>query len=113
MTAGDQLSRITPYIGRLLEDEYVQEQIGQAITGLRQSSRRAKAQSASDALKDRRLRRQLRESIDSLIEARRAVTQPPPRKRHRVRNGLVLAAGVSAAAIAWRNRPSSGPPSQS
>ena len=27
MTASDQLSRITPYVGRLLEDEYIQEQI--------------------------------------------------------------------------------------
>src|ERR1700722_16850605 len=106
MTASDQLSRITPYVGRLLEDEYIQEQIGQAITGLRQSSRRVKGRNASEALQDRRLRRQLHDAVGSLTAAGRALTEPPPPKHHRVRNGLVLAVAVSAVALAWQNRSS-------
>ena len=104
MTASDQLSRITPYVGRLLEDEYIQEQIGQAITGLRNTSRRAKRQSATESLQDQRLRRQLRDTIDSFTAATRALTQPPAPKHHRVRNALVLAVSVSAVALAWQNR---------
>jgi hypothetical protein len=104
MTASDQLSRITPYVGRLLEDEYIQEQIGQAITGLRKSSRRVKRHNASGALQDRRLRRQLHDAVGSLTAAGRALTQPPAPKRHRLRNGLALVVSVSAVALAWQNR---------
>jgi hypothetical protein len=104
MTASDQLSRITPYVGRLLEDEYVQEQIGQAINGLRNSSRRVKGQNASEALQDRRLRRQLQDAIGSFTAASRALTQPPPPKHHRVRNAVLLLVAASAAAAAWQKR---------
>lgn len=104
MTASDQLSRITPYVGRLLEDEYIQEQIGQAITGLRNSSRRAKRQSPTESLQDQRLRRQLRDAIGSFTAASRALTQPPPPKHHRVRNAVLLLVAASAVAAAWQKR---------
>ena len=42
MSAADQISRITPYLERLLLDDYIQEQLGDAVIGLRRSSRRAK-----------------------------------------------------------------------
>ena len=59
MSATDQISRVTPYLERLLRDDYIQEQLGDAITGLRRSSQRAKGRGATEALKDRRLRDQL------------------------------------------------------
>lgn len=109
MSRTDQLSRVTPYVRRLLQDEYIHEQIGDAITGLRRSSRRAKGRRPSQALKDRRLRSQLGGAAGSLTRAARALGQPAPPKRRRMRGGTRLAAGAAAAvaggaAWAWRRR---------
>jgi hypothetical protein len=106
MTAADRVARIAPYFWRLLEDEYIQDQLGQAITGLRHSSRRAKGHSAREAIRDRRLRAQLRLAANSLTAAARALQQPPPPKRHRVRRALLLSAAGVAGALVWRTRSS-------
>jgi hypothetical protein len=98
MSATDQMSRITPYLERLLRDDYIQEQLGDAVTGLRRSSRRAKARGATEALKDRRLRNQLGAAARSLTAAVRALTQPEPPKRHWLRRALLLAAAAAGAA---------------
>lgn len=102
MSATDQLSRISPYLERLLRDDYIQEQLGDAVTGLRRSSRRAKGRGATEALKDRRLRNQLSAAAGSLTEAARALTQPEPPKRHWPRRALLLAAVAGGAALAWQ-----------
>jgi hypothetical protein len=102
MSAADQMSRITPYLERLLRDDYVQEQLGDAVTGLRRSSRRAKARGATEALKDRRLRNQLGAAAGSLTAAVRALTQPEPPKRHLLRRALLLAAAAGAGALGWQ-----------
>jgi hypothetical protein len=102
MNATDQISRIRPYLERLLRDEYIQEQIGDAVTGLRRSSRRAKGQRATEALKDRRLRNQIGAAAGSLTAATRAITQPEPPKRHWLRRALLLAAAGGGVALAWQ-----------
>jgi hypothetical protein len=103
MSATDQISRISPYLERLLRDEYVQEQLGDAVTGLRRSSRRAKARGATEALKDRRVRNQLSAAAGSLTAAARALTQPEPPKRHWLRRAVLLAtAAGGGAALAWQ-----------
>jgi hypothetical protein len=102
MSATDQISRITPYLERLLRDDYVQEQLGDAVTGLRRSSRRAKGRGATEALKDRRLRNQLSAAAGSLTAAARALTQPEPPKRHWLRRALLLAAAAGGATLAWQ-----------
>lgn len=109
MSATDQISRVTPYLERLLRDEYVQEQLGDAVTGLRRSSRRAKGQTATEALTDRRLRNQLTAAAGSLTEAARALRQPEPPKRHGLRRALLLAAAGGGAWLAWQ-RSTSNPP---
>jgi hypothetical protein len=103
MAAFEQLSRAKPYLGRLLEDEYIQDQLGQVLTELRRSSRRAKGRSASEALADRRLREQLRSAANSLTEALRALSEPPA-KGHAVRRALLATAAAAGAALAWQNR---------
>jgi hypothetical protein len=108
MSAPDQLSRFAPYIGRLLEDEYIQEEISQAITSLRRGSRRARGRSASEAIKDRRLRAQLRDAASSLTQASRALNAPPP-KRHRFRRALLLTAALTAVVLAWQQRAKNNP----
>jgi hypothetical protein len=102
MSATDQISRITPYLERVLRDDYVQEQLGDAVTGLRRSSRRAKGRRATEAFKDRRLRNQLSAAAGSLIAAARALTQPEPPKRHWLRRALLLAAAAGGATLAWQ-----------
>lgn len=104
MTATGQLSRIAPYAMRLLNDEYVQEQVGQALTELRRSSRRAKGRRVSDALKDAKLRTQVNEAISAFGNAWRALAEPP-RKRRRFRRALVVIMPL-AAAVAWQQRSS-------
>jgi hypothetical protein len=106
MSATDQLSRITPYVSRLLQDEYVQDQIGDAIAGLRRSSRRAKGREASDALTDRRLQRQVSGAAGSLTAAVRALRKPPPPKRHLATRAVALAAAAGGAAWVWQSRAS-------
>jgi hypothetical protein len=102
MSATDQISRITPYLERLLRDEYIQEQLGDAVTGLRRSSRRAKGRGASEALKDRRLRNQLSAAAGSLTEAARALRRPEPPKHHWIRRSLLLATAGAGVALAWQ-----------
>jgi hypothetical protein len=102
MTATGQLSRITPYVSRLLNDEYVQEQVGQALTELRRSSQRAKGRRPTEALTDTKLRAQLDRAITSLANAREALTEPPPKPR-RLKRALLLMAPIGAA-LAWQRR---------
>ena len=103
MTPTEQLARIAPYLGRLLEDEYAQEQIGQAIIGWRRSYRRASGRRTSDALKDKRLTSQVRETVNSLLKAASALQgKPAKRRRRRFRRALLLAGAGAAAALAWR-----------
>jgi hypothetical protein len=108
MTAADQLRRIAPYVGRLLEDEYTQEQIIRALTGLRQSSRRARGQTASEALKDRRLRKHVRDAVSSLTTASRALNGSARPKRHFFRTALLLTLAGAVGALAWQRRSTSG-----
>jgi hypothetical protein len=109
MSAADQISRVTPYLERLLRDDYIQEQLGDAVTGLRRSSRRAKGRGAKEALNDRRLRNQLIAVAGSLTAAARAVTQPEPPRRHWLRRALLLGAAGGGAALAWQRTTSNSP----
>ena len=106
MTAAERLARIAPYVWRLIEDDYIQDQLGEAIAALRQSSRRAKGHSARDAIRDKRLKAQLRDAANSLTAAARALQQPPRPKRHRLRHALLLSAAGVAGALVWRTRTS-------
>lgn len=103
MTATGQLSRITPYVARLLEDEYIQEQIGQAFDELRRSARRAKGRKASEALNDQQLRNQIRSAVGSLTNARRALDESPS-DHDGSRRTFVLTAAALAAVLAWQRR---------
>ena len=101
MNAGDQLSRIAPYVSRALEDDYVQEQMRQGMASLRRGSQRAKGRSAKAAIADRTLRNNLRDGLASLTGAFRTIKEPPP-KKHRLRRVLVVAALAGVGILGWR-----------
>lgn len=110
MTPTEQLARIAPYLGRLLEDEYIQDQIGQAATQLRRSSKRVKLQSAGEVIKDQRLLGQLRAAARSLTAAGCVLKKPPRAQRRPLRAAALMLTGAGiAGTLVWRTKSTSSP----
>jgi hypothetical protein len=87
------------YAQRLLNNEYVQENLAQAVDSLRAAYRRASKRRV-EPTRDEKLRRQVRAAALSLTEAASALKagrQKPKRRRGR-RVIVVLALGVGGAA---------------
>lgn len=102
MTIG---SRAVPYLERLLNDQDVQEHLGQAWRSSRDVYHRARGKSAAAAVEDKKLRSRIAESIESTREAWAAVRQPPPPpKRRRLLPLLALAAAGVLAVIVVKQR---------
>jgi ferric-dicitrate binding protein FerR (iron transport regulator) len=76
-----------PYARRLLEDEYVQEQLRHAAAGLRVAYERARSQ-RGQATEDKRLYRNLQQAATSIREAILALQRPKPEPR-RGRGGKI------------------------
>lgn len=102
MSATDQLSRVTPYVSRLLEDQYVQDQLGAAFTNLVQGSQRARRKGPKQAVQDRKLHRQLRDAVVALTAAVEALQKPRPRKRRFLKGALLLAVTAAGSVFAWQ-----------
>ena len=96
------MAELTQYVNRLFDDDYVREQIGDALVNARRAYRRARAQRAAEAVKDKRLTRHITRALDSLQEAIRALTgRPAPKPRHRrLRTLGYLSAAVAAGGAA-------------
>ena len=97
-----QLARLRPYAARLLEDDYVQDQIATAVNSLRAGQRRARGKSARSAAGDRRLRQQLATAAAASGEVLRIMREPQRPTRHPVRRVFVGVALAAGAAVAWR-----------
>jgi ferric-dicitrate binding protein FerR (iron transport regulator) len=87
-----------PYARRLLEDEYVQEQLRNAAGGLRAAYDRARKQRAQ-APEDKRLYGHVREAATSIRNAATALQRPKPKPKRRLRKVAVLAGAVGACAL--------------
>ena len=84
MAITDQLATAGPYVNRLFDDDYVREQIGDALVRGRRAYRRARAEKAAEAVQDKRLMDHVTGAARSLQEAIRALAgQPPPKPRRR------------------------------
>src|SRR5437870_5802869 len=83
-----------PYVQRMLEDEYVREQLREAVVGLRGVYVRAAAKRA-DAADDRKLYGSLRHAATSVRNAAMELRQaePPPKRRGRKLLIIGLAGG--------------------
>jgi hypothetical protein len=89
-----------PYVQRLVEDEYVHDQLMNAAARLREAYDRASSKKAK-AADDKRFYNHVREAAGSLRNAANAIQRkPPPRKRGRKVLIVAGAAGAAAAAAA-------------
>ena len=104
MTATESASRLGPYVERLLQNAYVQDNLLDAVENLREAYERAQKRRVEPA-RDEKIRRQLRQSVLSLQKAGEALKsgRQKPKKR-RAKRTLVLASlgaiGVAAALAA-------------
>jgi hypothetical protein len=108
-------NRTTTVIGRLLDDEYIHEQVAAAGAGARDAYRRVRRLPPEKALQDKTVYDHVRQSVAGLTEAtRRALDKPEPKpsRAPRVLGLLILAgtAGVVVWATKKQNRGSSVPP---
>ena len=90
-----------PYVQRLLEDEYVQEQLRDAAKGLRNAYGRAARQRAQ-ATDDKKLYASLRRAATSIRNATTALRKPEPPPKRRVRKVLIIALAAMGAALLTR-----------
>lgn len=104
MTVADQITRLTPYASRLLEDDYLQEQISETVSHLRKGSRAAKRKGARRAVADRRVLQQLAAAATATTEVVRVLAQPARPKRHPLRRIALLAVAAGGAAFAYREQ---------
>jgi hypothetical protein len=97
----DTPSRLTPYLERLIDNRYAQENLSDAAERLRAAYRRASKRRVEPS-RDEKLREQLRQAALSITEAARAIKtgRQKPRKRWGRRVLLVMGVGaVGAAAV--------------
>jgi ferric-dicitrate binding protein FerR (iron transport regulator) len=94
---------VSAYVERLLDDDYVQEQISEALERGRRAYQRARSERAAEAVQDKKLMEHLTEAARSLQEAARRLAgrpEPKPRRRGLRTAGLfVTAVGVGALAV--------------
>jgi len=99
VAASDYPDKAGVYAQRLIDNEYVQENLVQAAESLRAAYRRASKRRVEPA-RDEKLRRQVRQAALSLREAASALQsgRSKPKKRRGRRVLVVLAVGAGAAA---------------
>jgi hypothetical protein len=107
MSTSNRIGEVAPYLGRLLNDDYVQDQIRELVTDLRQGATRAKRKGAKNAVSDKRVRRQLTAAAVAAGRAARTLREPEPPKRHPIRRTLGVVAVAGAAAAIYRQRQAS------
>jgi hypothetical protein len=106
MALTDQLARSGPYLERLLDDDYVHENLADAARRGRDAYARAAGRPARKAAADKRLQRSLRDGAASLREVILALQgKRRARRRHRgIRALALIAAGGGAAAVVISKR---------
>jgi hypothetical protein len=110
MPASEQISRLTPYARRLLDDDYLQDELGRLFTNLRDGSRRARREGPAQATTDQKLKSQLSAALVAATHIGRALQQPKPEppKRHRARRVVLVAAVAGAATVGYRQLTANG-----
>ena len=96
----------TAVIRRLLEDDYIHEQIAEAGAGVRGAYRRARRLPPERAVWDQAVYDRVRQAVTGLIEAGRHAFGKPEPKPKRVGRRLVglMVLGATAAVVVWAAR---------
>ncbi len=102
MAASDTASRIGPYVERLVDNGYAQDNLRDAAVRLRDAYQRASKRRVKPT-RDEKLRRQLGEAVRSMSEAGKALKsgRTKPKKRWGRRLAIMLGLGALGAAIAF------------
>jgi hypothetical protein len=87
-----------PYIQRALEDEFVQEQLRDAVTSAREAYLRIRKQ-RSEAVADKRLYRLARNAATAARNATSALQPAKPSPKSRGRNAVIVAGAMTATAL--------------
>jgi hypothetical protein len=93
--------RPLPYLQRLVQDEYVQEQLRDAIVGLYDAYRRASTK-RHQVVEDKKLYGSLRRAATSIRNATFALRPPEPPRKHRVRKLLIIGSAAGGALLLAR-----------
>jgi hypothetical protein len=101
MNRSDTSSQLTPYLERLIDNRYAQENISDAAEKLRAAYRRASKRRV-EPTRDEKLREHLRQAALSISEAGKAIKtgRQKPRKRWGRRMLVVIGVGLVGAAAA-------------
>jgi hypothetical protein len=95
------VKRTLPYLQRLVQDEYVQDQLREAAVGLRKAYGRA-ASKRTQAPDDKKLYGSLRRAATSIRNATVALRRPEPPPKRRGRKLLIITVAAGAAAMLTR-----------
>jgi hypothetical protein len=105
-------SNAAPVLRRLVEDEYVHEQIREAAARLHEAYRRADRKNGAKAAEDKKLYAHVRAAAGSLRRVAMALQRkPPPKPKRRGRKLVALGVLAGGAVLARRAMTSSGQPS--
>jgi ribosomal protein L44E len=109
MAAMDTINRATPYVERLVDNGYLQENVREGAANLRDAYSRARKRKAAEAAQDKKIHRRVQRGLGSLGEAAIALRtgrEKPKRRRGRVLLVLAVAGGgaVVASNAALRER---------
>jgi hypothetical protein len=102
-------TQATDVLERLLDDEYVQEQLANAGAGLRDLYRRARRLPPEEAVQDRTVYSRLRQTAGGVTNAARRVAgtrKPEPQPRRRGRGVLMVVVIAAGAVVVWAARSS-------
>jgi hypothetical protein len=113
MAVSEQISRLTPYAQRLLDDDSLQDEFDRLFTNLRDGSQRARRKGATQAATDRQFRNQITAALAAAGHIAQALNQPKPKpvKRHRIR-ALTLTVAVAGGAFVGYRQLTSGDAAQ-
>jgi hypothetical protein len=99
MAATESASRLGPYVERLLQNAYVQDNLLDAVENLREAYERAQKRRVEPA-RDEKIRRQLRQSALSLQKAGEALKSGRQKPKKRRGKRMLILASLGAAGVA-------------